>query len=376
MSKQIYILKNLSNWLKAKGMDPNLHQEPMGALRPDLVATNDNKFIVIEIKLSDAYRSKVFPALIGDMILRSQSLGSDQEFMAALLIKKINIKAINDLRQYTRKYMPKLNWFLLDENGNGMASLWGKESELSFPPLSLKQNVANSPSIRGGLFSSSARKMLKHLLLPGIDPRYWGGSQKRPSGIVELAHLSGVSQPSVSSLVKRFEAAGYIKRKNGIPLIIRHEELLDDWFHAVKHDNKSEHPVRSLYGDPVETTIDKIRTIQAENKNPSMIIGHHMACHLHGIGRSSLKSANIYIKQPNIKIMDKLELVADDSPSPSLWLMQRDIESVFQGSVIINDLSVCDILQCYLDVRSSRARGQEQADYILENILTPHFRSR
>ena len=46
-----------------------------------------------------------------------------------------------------------------------------------------------------------------------------------------------------------------------------------------------------------------------------------------------------------------------------------------RGTSLADGLCVCDILQCYLDVRGSRARGQEQADYIADNILLPYFRS-
>lgn len=73
--------------------------------------------------------------------------------------------------------------------------------------------------------------------------------------------------------------------------------------------------------------------------------------------------------------MEELDLVDDESGSAAVWLVSRDFEAVRLGSVVADGLPVCDILQCYLDVRGSRARGQEQADYIAENILLPHFRS-
>jgi hypothetical protein len=376
MNKNEYIINNLSDWLKGRGMKPASQPEFIGMLHPDLIMHSNNKILIAEAKVSDVYRSKVFPALVGDMILRAKSIGSGAEFMAALLIKKINSKAIDDLKQYADNFMPQLNWFLLDETGSGAAFLRGEQSDISVAPLESSKNVKDSPSIRGGLFSPSARRILKNLLLPGIDPGFWGGSGNLPQGIVELSKMAKVSQPVVSSLVKRFEKAGYIKRKNGIPCIIRHQELLDDWFYATKHDDKSQYPVRSLYGESAESVIENIRSRYIQNNNREVVIGHHMACHLHNIGRSSVKSAKIYTKMPISRLMDDLELAVDNSQSPALTIVQHDIKSVFQGAVIINNLPVCDILQCYLDVRSSRARGREQADYILDNILMPHFRSK
>jgi hypothetical protein len=77
-------------------------------------------------------------------------------------------------------------------------------------------------------------------------------------------------------------------------------------------------------------------------ERPDAIVGSHYACHLHGVGRSNVKSAMLYVGR---------------------------------AGVAADGLPVCDILQCYLDVGGSRARGQEQADYIAEKILLPHFRS-
>ena len=51
-------------------------------------------------------------------------------------------------------------------------------------------------------------------------------------------------------------------------------------------------------------------------------------------------------------------------------------ESVFGGCVWAGGLPVCDILQCYLDVRLSHARGMEQAEAIMDRILRPHFERR
>jgi hypothetical protein len=45
--------------------------------------------------------------------------------------------------------------------------------------------------------------------------------------------------------------------------------------------------------------------------------------------------------------------------------------SVFHGSVKVNDMPVCDVLQVWLDVSSHPLRGQEQADLIRRRVLDP-----
>jgi hypothetical protein len=377
MNKEEYLVHSLAEWLRLHGLQPSVAQPDQSLLRLDLVVHGGSIPIIVEAKVAHDYRSKVFPALVGDLLLRAKYAHPDSQLMAAFLIKKFNRKAVLNLEDYARNFHPGLHWFLLDESGVGAVCLHGGRHEISLPPFhqdSSRQSGASSVS--GRLFSPIDRRLLKVLLMPGIDPRYWGGPQACPEGIVNLAKAACVSQSRVSKFVKKFEESGYIQRKDRNFFMVRHEELLEDWFHALKHDNRDERPVRSMYGDSIESVIEKLRPHSGSKDLSSAIIGYHMACHLHGVGRSSVKPAMIYACAPNDKLMVDLDLVVDDSGSSALWLVRRDIESVRQGAVIARGLPVCDVLQCYLDVRRSRARGQEQADYILENILMPHFRSR
>jgi len=34
------------------------------------------------------------------------------------------------------------------------------------------------------------------------------------------------------------------------------------------------------------------------------------------------------------------------------------------------------VLQCFIDVRNEQPRGQDQAEFLYEKVLAPHFRSR
>ena len=377
MRKEEYLVKQLRDWLQEQGLQPEVQQKiPGQGLRLDLVVRGCRPEILVEAKAAQDYRSKIFPALIGDVLLRAKHDYPSSDLLVAFLIKNFNQKAVHDLEAYADSYMPKLHWFLLDESGIGVARLHGKEHSLELPPISKDSSRRpKSSSPRSSPFRPIDRHLMKILLMPGINPRYWGGPQRRPDGIGNLARAAGVSQPSASKFVKRFEAKGYIRREARELIVMRHEELLDDWFHALKHE-MDKIPVRSMYGDPPEKLVERL-SVKSELKAPlAGIVGHHLACHFHGVGRSSVKSAIIYAPQElSDQLMHDRDLVEDDSDSPSIWIVHRDFDSVSQGAVIANGVWVCDILQCYLDVRSAKARGQEQADYVLENILLPHFRS-
>ncbi len=375
-SKEQYLINGVSGWLAQQGLKSQSESSGYGPLRPDLVVKGPSGPVIVECKVAHAYRSKVFPALIGDAILRARHVDPQPDFLLAFLLQKLNQNAISDVESYAKAFCPSLNWVLLDENGDGVADISGARSKLSLEPYSHADDApGDSSSGRGRLFSPSNRRLLKMLLLPGIDPRYWGGPQERPDAVVKLAKACDLSQPKASSFVKQFEEAGYIRRSDGVLKVVRHEELLDDWYFAMKQERGGLRPVRSMYGDPLEKIISRVKARYGQRNRPDAIVGSHYACHLHGVGRSNVKSAMLYVGRAGVAAMKELDLVADESGSAAVWLVSRDFDAVRQGAVIADGLPVCDILQCYLDVGGSRARGQEQADYIAEKILLPHFRS-
>jgi hypothetical protein len=380
MSKGEYLNQSLLEWLSERGFSPAQEPASYAPLQPDMVLKSGKHLLLVEAKVAGAYRSMVYPALVGDLILRAKHVPNDAsnvDIMLALLVKQINEKAVNDLERYAAEYFPSLNWFLIDEHGNGAACLNGQRYN-PFEGRTIahysERSVASRSQVR--LFSPSSQWLLKLLLLPGIDPRFWGGPHDRPKSIVKLAEAAKVAQSLASSFVKRFEEAGYIKRKDGEPIIVRHRDLLDDWFYALKLEARNDVAMRSMHGESIDQIIEKIPVKYGGQAVQPAIVGYHLACHLHGLGRSSVRSAMIYAREPSQEVVEGLGLVPDESDSPALWLVSRDIKSVVKGSVIAEGIPVSDILQCYLDVRASRARGQEQADYILDNVLLPHFERR
>ena len=66
---------------------------------------------------------------------------------------------------------------------------------------------------------------------------------------------------------------------------------------------------------------------------------------------------------------------AEQGEQPDLILRQAPApQSVFRGLVRADGLSVCDVLQVWLDVSSHPSRGKEQADLIRDRVLDPVIR--
>ena len=235
---------------------------------------------------------------------------------------------------------------------------------------------------RAGLFSPKSQWLWKLLLMPGMDRRYWGGPQQKPRSVNELAELSHVSQPSVSSFISRAEEAGFVRRVSSGFVVERHLELLEDWVYAIKHGRREELPLQFVYPDESEEQwLKKVRSFcqppEREHSIPPLVIGSHLACHLAGFGRSNVRLPWLHANGKQAEIMAALDLADADSGSARLFLVvPSSPESVWGGFVWADGVPLGDILQCYLDVRLSHARGMEQAELIMDRILRPHFEGR
>jgi hypothetical protein len=286
------------------------------------------------------------------------------------------------LQDYANHFMPDLQWLLLGMDGRGRLHLDGLDVDVDTDKQ--LQRSADSPrgKSRSGLFSPKAQWLWKLLLLPGLEGRYWGGPVQRPKSVNDLARLSGVSQPAVSSFLSRAEEAGFLGRSPSGFMVERHRELLDDWVFAIKQGRREELPLRFVYpGESEEKWLGKIRAFCGKPGNrpnwPPMVVGSHLACHLLGLGRSNVRLPWLYSVMEAKDVMAALDLAPAEPGENNLSLIvPPSPESVYGGFVRASEVPTCDALQCYLDVRQSYARGVEQAEVIMNRVLKPHFDRR
>jgi len=112
----------------------------------------------------------------------------------------------------------------------------------------------------------------------------------------------------------------------------------------------------------------------AEPGTGEVVVGGHRACHLLALGRSNIESVRLYVDGA-AEALKRLDLVGTDEDPAILEIVEpKAKDSVFKGSARADGLPVADVLQLYLDLRSSPARGIEQSDFLFERVLEPHFR--
>jgi len=333
-----------------------------------------------------------FPAVargkIADAILRMRYFieqdSSPPQVRGMLAIMVPSPANISSILEYIGRHAPRLDSFLLDAMGYYVLHLRGQRECGHLPPLAsqpLRSAPARSPS-RGRLFAPKFQWLMKVLLLNGFEPEYWSGPAAPPRNVSELAKAGGVSQPYASKFVAAAEASGYIERSPIGFVIRRIESLLDEWAAAARFKPQGRRlhvaPMFPLEGQSLqESILKRLRGQDDADNKPRAVIGGHFACELMHLGRSNVRSAMIYINGRADEFLSAWDLAEVPQEQGHLEIVEPvSNQSIFDGHGLAQGIPICDIIQCYLDVRWSPARGREQADFIYEKVLGPRLKKR
>jgi len=326
--------------------------------------------------------------VVADSILRMRHFlrkrESDRKVrgLLAILVCRPGSKAGERLREYLVKYAPDFDWLILNLTGRYEAKIGSRNERDSFPPLQAPVRSGQDSARRGGLFAPKFQWLLKVLTLNGFERKYWGGPRTRPLNITELGRFSGVSQPYASKFMATAEAAGYVKR---LPLgfcVQRTEDLLEEWSATVRFRRRGT-VLHAAFMYPAsggqsaaDSLLKRIRSAQAGPAgSDTVVIGGHFACHLLGLGRSNVHSMTAYISGEPEKFLEEMGLIVAPREEAAIEVVVPTAgQSIFNGCGLVNGVQVADVIQCYLDVRWSPARGREQADFIYRKVLAPGLR--
>lgn len=329
---------------------------------------------VVICRIEAVYRSEAVRNFIGDRILKFKAsrwfTKGGGQLMLAMYFDRFPPSAAGDLEEYARIYLHgHLNWLIVSADGQVVSRLFNRDEAFRVEPCNKGKSAKRSEPARMSLLNERHQWLFKCLLLPGIGKPWWGGPDRQAVSISDLAELSGVPQPAVSIFVQKAEAAGYLVREHRGFRIVRHRELLEEWSFAAKYRPSPAWGVRPIVEEPsLEKWLERLRGKR------SVVIGSHLACHSLGVGRSNNRGMVFYCRDDQEKIMAELELLPDELPSPWARLIKpRFAPCIFVGAVERDAFLLVDILQAYLDVRHSPARGMEQAEFIYMSRLRPHF---
>jgi hypothetical protein len=205
---------------------------------------------------------------------------------------------------------------------------------------------------------------------------YWGGPAGNISNAFQLSKLATVSPPVANSFVNVMELRGYLKRVGRKKLVLlRPDAILEEWREKYRFDDNRVFPYRSIYpvSDPrvyFEEILDEIRECNKQ-VGPVAVTGHQAAV-WYGVGHSSARSIHLYFLGSRHHIANALNLVPSGTTDDAdLFLLEPKYrQCVFRARLERDEIPVCDIFQCYLDLFHLPDRGQEQANLIYETIIT------
>jgi len=370
--------------LKALGF--RVKKEPLQKeqQRPDLLARRGSTAYAVEIKAQSPFRRSQFEGAVAHAILslRDQKAhGSREKPLLAVWVERARPNAAAVFEAYVEQHAPGFDWLIVDADGWRRWKIGADRGEVAQVDRERGQPLQRE-AVRPNLFAPRHQWMLKLLLLPGLDRKYWGGPAMQARSVSALAEAAGAAKSHAWNLVALLEQRGYLRREAGRFQFPGLRRLLDDWCAHVRL--RPDKVIRASPAYPersAEKALSRILTgmvrrdrAVAEPGPADVIVGGHRACEILGLGRSNVRALHLYADDLGAALR-RLDLVPSENEALLEIAQPKAKESVFRACPVVAGLPVADALQIYLDLRTSPARGIEQSDHVFDRVLEPHFKA-
>lgn len=368
--------------------------------QPDLVLARDRRVLGVELKASSGRaRRAVLRGLLADAVLQSRVSAKviDGEPLPIVAAPAISNEIAEELAEYMHRVAPGMAWGLMDERGridlHGEGFEDVRPEELPDLPLSPPPR----PPQPHNPFSDLGQWMLKVLLASRVPEPWLNAPRSRIGGVADLAAAARVSPASASRFLAALESEGYLVRAAGRIRLVRIDSLLEAWRQSHQGPSQRLHARFLLPGKDPLRRLRNLLERRAPSPNESergskpardsaashsgdpvsgpdgerACLGFFAACSSLGLG--FVRGAPIHLLSESLSpefLEQEFELLPVEHPAESELIVVRPRfpESVFRGSVLSDGTPAADALQCWLDVSSHPARGQEQADEIAARL--------
>lgn len=368
-----------------------------GEHAPDLVIRRGKVVYAVEIKASPGRgRREILRALMADAILqsRAKSLDLHARPLAVLVVPSFSDKIVRELEDYVSRFANGSAFGIVDARGRLELHGNGLDEEPDLDSIAKVRSVRRPEKVlhrqRGSRssihdpFSDLGQWMLKVLLSPKVRDRWLNAPRERAHGVADLARIARVSNATASNFLAGLEKDGYIVEAEGELRAARIPALLDAWRRAALRPVE-EQPARLLLpaSDPERRVRDLLakrsKAFSRASQPPSGIeraglpgeracLALFSACHALGVGIVRGSPVHVYSEDLSDEFLAELGLQSVEHPAEAEVVVRRPryCESVFRACVMVGDVPVADILQCFLDVSFHPARGSEQAAEIAQ----------
>ncbi len=205
------------------------------------------------------------------------------------------------------------------------------------------------------LYSPRAERILRVLLL---EP-------KRAWRIEKLAVAAKVSLGQASNVKKLLEDREWLRRDPDGLSLNQPEKLLAEWAQSYQYDRNVTRDFYSL--DPLAIIESKLAVAKDAGRDYALT-GFSAAARMAPMVRYQRASA--YVTGDIQELAKRIGLKPVDSGA-NISLIEPYDDGVFTGAKEVDGARIVSPVQTYLDVLNFKARGQEAADAILNEVIRP-----
>jgi hypothetical protein len=277
---------------------------------------------------------------------------------------RIGRKTISEVELFMSQNLSNLEWGLIDARGT--VRLKARSLALDVAEYSVPVRSESSSRHSRRLFSDLNRWMLKILLLGQMPGAWWGGPREKPNTPTELHRVAGVSVETAHRFVRTMDELDFIRRSRQGLKLVRVEAMVDAWMAAERLNPPGRIPVQWFISEEA-----RLEYAFPPVGNTAVVVGGFEACRRHGILHTEPPGLEIHVDRNWRTEIEDWEVEMCESDEADLFLLESPYpQSVFKGSIRHDDLSTVDILQTALDVVHSPTRGMEQAEFVMEHVLS------
>jgi len=348
-----------------------------GGEHADLLLRWNNAVLLVVVSLVRAPRIAEVEGQLARAILRLQRSkpAEGRAFVVVVVVSRFGAKLKRAVKAFMEECAPQVGWGLIDERDQAVVVI---------PPLVIEwERLASlpgwekTPSERRDrqLFTDLNRWMLKVLLLENVPDGFWGGPRRKPRHPTELAEIAHVSVGKAHRFASTFEAEGYLRKTGEALKLVRVPALLEAWLQVEKGGSPMAISVRPLISRRGPAPFEGQRPVEPPLPVAAwgdVALGGFCAATLVGLLRvGGHQLPIVHVAIPLARALHEWRLEKCD-PRDAQFILSRPLypQSVFRGVVERErGAPLVDLWQIALDSVHSAARGQEQAEFVVQRVL-------
>ncbi len=344
----------------------------------DLIAQAGPLRYAVQVSHVNEARRSLLEGPLASAILRARvgAQVADARPLAIIAAPAISDLRLKELDEFVRRFGDGAAWGAIDDSGlvvmhgEGLDSIRRERSFVTRPPVVQ----------RADMFSDLGQWMLKVLLSHRLPPelRFTSPRDQRriDAPIVNarsLAVVAGVSVPSAYRFVAALRGDGYLVERAPTLRLMRMDELLDRWRAVYKRRSTEVHARWVFVPLDASRHVDDVLRAHSPKADERVCLGLFAACARLGFPFVRGVASHLLLERISPALLRDLGVRYGDPGEPADVIIQepRFPETVFRGAAAHDGVRVADVLQCWLDVTSNPARGEEMAEHLFDRVLRP-----